>query len=74
MVARPAVLSVDFLELYAGALDLRLLALGHLGEEGLGEIVASPRTAVLVSAQDPTKVQTSSLVGAVYCFGFSVVS
>lgn len=56
------------------ALDLRLLVLGHLGEQGLGEIVASTKSAGLVLVQGSTRVETSSPIGAESCPRFQDVS
>jgi hypothetical protein len=63
-----------FVESRAGALDLKLLVLGHPGEQDLGEVVASSKSASLVPAQGPTKVGTSSLVDVETCFHFPVAS
>ena len=72
MAGHLAVLQVGFLELRVEALDLILLSLVYLGEQGLGDVAAT-RGAVLLPAQDPTKVQTSSPVDAENCFRFPVV-
>ena len=69
MVRHPAVLQVGLFELRVEALEL---SLGHFGEQSLGGVAASTRGAVVLSAQDPTKLQTSSLVDAGNCFGYSL--
>lgn len=73
VAGHPAILQVGFLELRVEAFDLTLLSLGHLGEQGHRDVPAVTRSAVLLAAQDPTKVQTSSLVDARNGFRFSVV-
>lgn len=69
MVRHPAVLQVGLFGLRGEALEL---SFGYFGEQSPGEVAASTRSAVLLSAQDPTKLQTSSLVDAGNCFGYSL--